>query len=85
MQRLCTPQAHPCEARRVQGTRLELLKHNTYEEVTAALAKHLGLQEPSWLRLTQHNVYTHQPKPSPIRYQGIDRLSEMTQQYAQVC
>ena len=84
-QRLCTPQAHPCEARRVQGTRLELLKHNTYEEVTAALAKHLGLQEPSWLRLTQHNVYTHQPKPSPIRYQGIDRLSEMTQQYAQVC
>ena len=39
-----------------------------YSQVTEKLARHLGLEDPTTLRLTQHNAYSHQPQRSPIKY-----------------
>ncbi|CAN4126347.1 unnamed protein product [Withania somnifera] len=62
---------------------LELSKQNNYEEVVESLARHLGLDDPSKLRLTSHNCYSQQPKPQPIKYRGVDRLTEMLFHYNQ--
>ncbi|XP_009614228.1 ubiquitin C-terminal hydrolase 12-like [Nicotiana tomentosiformis] len=62
---------------------LELSKQNNYDEVVERLARHLGLDDPSKIRLTSHNCYSQQPKPQPIKYQGVDRLTEMLVHYNQ--
>ncbi|XP_009782385.1 ubiquitin C-terminal hydrolase 12 [Nicotiana tabacum] len=62
---------------------LELSKRNNYDEVVERLARHLGLDDPSKIRLTSHNCYSQQPKPQPIKYQGVDRLTEMLVHYNQ--
>ena len=49
----------------------------TYEQVTTELAKHLMVDDPQKIRLTQHNVYAHLPHRSPIKYNGIDSLDAM--------
>ncbi|KAL3338231.1 hypothetical protein AABB24_030400 [Solanum stoloniferum] len=63
---------------------LELSKQNNYDEVVECLARHLRLDDPSRVRLTSHNYYSQQPKPQPIRYRGVDRLTEMLSHYHQL-
>ncbi|KAM3282679.1 ubiquitin C-terminal hydrolase 12 [Capsicum chacoense] len=62
---------------------LELSKQNNYDEVVQSLARRLGLDDPSKIRLTSHNCYSQQPKPQPLKYRGVDRLTEMLVHYNQ--
>ncbi|KAL9242538.1 hypothetical protein vseg_016528 [Gypsophila vaccaria] len=62
---------------------LELSKINTYDEVVERVAKRLGVDGPSKIRLTSHNCYSQQPKPQHIRYRGVDHLSDMLVHYQQ--
>ena len=57
---------------------------HTYDDVVERVAEKLGLDDPSKLRLTSHNCYSQQPKPQPIKYRGVDRLSDMLVHYNQV-
>ncbi|KAG1662438.1 hypothetical protein FOA52_004019 [Chlamydomonas sp. UWO 241] len=59
------------------GLSLELLREMDYESVCAALAHKLGLEDPTWLRLTQHNAYTNQPQRTPVRYRQSPSLELM--------
>uniref|UniRef100_A0A7S2Z4X2 ubiquitinyl hydrolase 1 n=1 Tax=Chloropicon laureae TaxID=464258 RepID=A0A7S2Z4X2_9CHLO len=63
---------------------LELSKLNSYNEVTEALAAKLDLDDPAKIRLTAHNTYSNAPRPTPIKYQSVDKLSEMLVHYNQV-
>ncbi|XP_047982846.1 ubiquitin C-terminal hydrolase 13-like isoform X2 [Salvia hispanica] len=56
---------------------LQLSKLDTYDEVVEKLARQLGVDDPSKLRLTSCNSYTQQPKPHPIKYRGVDNLLDM--------
>ncbi|KAI3902001.1 hypothetical protein MKW92_032898 [Papaver armeniacum] len=56
---------------------LELSKVSTYDDVTERVARHLGLDDPTKIRLTAHNCFSQKPKLQSIEYQGIDHLSEM--------
>ncbi|KAI4364030.1 hypothetical protein MLD38_020174 [Melastoma candidum] len=56
---------------------LELSKQHNYDEVVERVARQVGLDDPSKVRLTTHNCYSQQPKPQPVRYRGAERLSEM--------
>lgn len=62
---------------------LELSKINTYDEVVERVAQRLGLDDASKIRLTSHNCYSQQPKPQPIKYRGVDHLSDMLVHYNQ--
>ncbi|CAN1174443.1 Ubiquitin C-terminal hydrolase 12 [Linum perenne] len=62
---------------------LELSMLHTYDDVVERVAGHLGLDEPSKIRLTSHNCYSQQPKPQPIKYRGLDHLSDMLVYYNQ--
>ncbi|XP_058183375.1 ubiquitin C-terminal hydrolase 12-like isoform X2 [Rhododendron vialii] len=63
--------------------RLELSKLHNYDDVVERVACHLGLDDPSKIRLTSHNCYSQQPKPQPIKYRGVDHLSDMLIHYNQ--
>ncbi|KAI3914508.1 hypothetical protein MKW92_004447 [Papaver armeniacum] len=58
---------------------LELSKVLTYDEVTDRVARHLGLDDPTKIRLFHDNCYD----PKPIKYQGFDRLSEVLSHFQQ--
>ncbi|XP_047067623.1 ubiquitin C-terminal hydrolase 12-like isoform X3 [Lolium rigidum] len=62
---------------------LELSKLNTYDDVVERVARQLGLDDPSKIRLTSHNCYSQQPKPQPIRYRGVEHLLDMLVHYNQ--
>ncbi|XP_009368548.2 ubiquitin C-terminal hydrolase 12-like isoform X1 [Pyrus x bretschneideri] len=62
---------------------LELSKLHTYDDVVERVARQLGLDDPSKLRLTPHNYYSQQPKPQPIKYRGVDHLTDMLVHYSQ--
>ncbi|XP_071734690.1 ubiquitin C-terminal hydrolase 12-like isoform X2 [Rutidosis leptorrhynchoides] len=62
---------------------LELSKLNNYDDVVEKLARHLNLDDPSKIRLTSHNCYSQQPKPQPIKYRGVEHLSDMLAHYNQ--
>ncbi|GLT57010.1 hypothetical protein SLA2020_300170 [Shorea laevis] len=62
---------------------LELSKLHTYDDVVERVALHLGLDDPSKIRLTSHNCYSQQPKPQPIKYRGVNLLSDMLVHYNQ--
>ncbi|CAN1298209.1 Ubiquitin C-terminal hydrolase 12 [Linum perenne] len=62
---------------------LELSKLHTYDDVVERVAHHLGLDDPSKIRLTSHNCYSQQPKPQQIKYRGVDSLSDMLVHYNQ--
>lgn len=62
---------------------LELSKTNTYDDVVERVAQKIGLDDPSKIRLTAHNCYSQQPKPQPIKYRGVDHLSDMLIHYNQ--
>ncbi|XP_024017495.1 ubiquitin carboxyl-terminal hydrolase 12 isoform X2 [Morus notabilis] len=57
--------------------RLELSKLDTYDDVVEGVAQHLGLDDPSKIRLTSHNCDSQQPKPEPIEFRGVEHLSDM--------
>ncbi|KAF2296236.1 hypothetical protein GH714_036979 [Hevea brasiliensis] len=63
---------------------LELSKLHNYDDVVERVAHHLGFDDPSKIRLTSHNCYSQQPKPQPIKYRGVDHLSDMLVHYNQV-
>ncbi|KAK4375856.1 hypothetical protein RND71_006533 [Anisodus tanguticus] len=66
-----------------EGFCLELSKISTYDEVVERVARHLVLDDPSKIRLTSHNCYSQQPKPQPIKYRGVDNLTDMLVHYNQ--
>lgn len=59
-------------------------KRSTYDDVVEKVAQHLGLDDPSKLRLTQHIPHLQQPKPQYIKYRSIDHLSDMLHHLNQV-
>ena len=59
-------------------------KLNNYDDVVERVAAHLNLDDPSKIRLTSHNCYSQQPKPQPIKYRGVEHLSDMLAHYNQV-
>ncbi|KAK7306657.1 hypothetical protein VNO77_44609 [Canavalia gladiata] len=62
---------------------LEMSRLYTYDDVVERLAQQLGLDDPSKIRLTPHNCYSQQPKPQPIKYRGVEHLSDMLIHYNQ--
>ncbi|XP_041027772.1 ubiquitin C-terminal hydrolase 12 [Juglans microcarpa x Juglans regia] len=62
---------------------LELSKVHSYDDVVERVAPRIGLEDPSKLRLTSHNCYSQQPKPQPIKYRGVEHLSDMLVHYNQ--
>ncbi|KAF6169872.1 hypothetical protein GIB67_034264 [Kingdonia uniflora] len=62
---------------------LELSKLFNYDEVVERVALQLCLDDPSKIRLTPHNCYSQQPKPQPIKYRGVEHLSDMLVHYNQ--
>ncbi|XWS56120.1 hypothetical protein CRYUN_Cryun09bG0059200 [Craigia yunnanensis] len=60
---------------------LELSKIHKYDDVVERVARKIGLDDPSKIRLTSHNCYSQQPKPQPIKYRGVEHLSEMLIHY----
>ncbi|KAI3993824.1 hypothetical protein MKX01_002837 [Papaver californicum] len=62
---------------------LELSKLLTYDDATGKVARHLGLDDPTKIRLTPHNCYSQQPKSQAIKYQ-VDHLPAMLIHYNQV-
>ncbi|TYH09886.1 hypothetical protein ES288_A07G133400v1 [Gossypium darwinii] len=62
---------------------LEMSRLYTYDDVVERVAQQLGLNDPSKIRLTSHNCYSQQPKPQPIKYRGVDHLSDMLVHYNQ--
>lgn len=59
-------------------------KLHNYDDVVERVACHLGLNDPSKIRLTPHNCYSQQPKPQPIKYRGAEHLGDMLVHYNQV-
>ncbi|KAL5708930.1 ubiquitinyl hydrolase 1 [Ranunculus cassubicifolius] len=62
---------------------LELSKQFNYDAVVERVAGKLGVDDPSKIRLTPHNCYSQQPKPTPIKYRGAEFLSDMLVHYNQ--
>ncbi|KAL2560684.1 hypothetical protein AAZV13_20G038600 [Glycine max] len=62
---------------------LEMSRLFTYDDVVERVAQQLGLDDPSKIRLTPHNCYSQQPKPQPIKYRGVEHLSDMLVHYNQ--
>ena len=62
----------------------------SYDDVTAELATALTPEggeplDPLLLRLTQHNCYSHAPKPQPVRYRGFVDLKVCARTRVCVC
>ncbi|KAK3000735.1 hypothetical protein RJ639_021934 [Escallonia herrerae] len=67
-----------------QVVRFRSLEKPKEDEFSLELvARHLGLDDPSKIRLTSHNCYSQQPKPQPIKYRGVEHLSDMLVHYNQ--
>ncbi|XP_058743179.1 ubiquitin C-terminal hydrolase 13-like isoform X6 [Vicia villosa] len=62
---------------------LEMSRLFTYDDVVERVAEQVGLNDPSKIRLTPHNCYSQQPKPQPIKYRGVEHLSDMLVHYNQ--
>ncbi|KAI7840976.1 hypothetical protein COHA_005205 [Chlorella ohadii] len=68
----------PLEGEGEEGVlELELLKSDSYDDVSKALAGRLGLDHPLKLRLTGQNNLTHMPRPHPLRYRQCESLQDM--------
>ncbi|RZC84347.1 hypothetical protein C5167_047133 [Papaver somniferum] len=49
----------------------------TFDNVTERVARHLGLDDPTKIKLTPHRCCSQQPIAPAIKYHGFDHLSEM--------
>ncbi|KAL2600182.1 hypothetical protein AAZV13_10G096600 [Glycine max] len=56
---------------------LELSKLDSYDNVVEEVAQHIGLHDPSKIRLTSHNCYSQQPKAQSIKFRGMEHLTDM--------
>ncbi|XP_068340698.1 ubiquitin C-terminal hydrolase 12-like isoform X1 [Pyrus communis] len=74
---------HSLEKPTVEDFCLELSKLHTYDDVVKKLAHHIGLEDPTKIRLTAHNCYSQQPRAQPIKYRGVEHLTEMLTHYNQ--
>ncbi|XP_028946222.1 ubiquitin C-terminal hydrolase 13-like isoform X4 [Malus domestica] len=74
---------HSLEKPTVEDFCLELSKLHTYDDVVEKLAHHIGLEDPTKIRLTAHNCYSQQPRAQPIKYRGVEHLTEMLTHYNQ--
>lgn len=52
--------------------------------MTQRLAEKLGVADATTIRLTAHNVYTHAPKPQPLKFRQPESLVDMVTQHSQV-
>ncbi|KAI7751498.1 hypothetical protein M8C21_022572, partial [Ambrosia artemisiifolia] len=73
----------PLEKPKKDEFSLELPKLSKYYEIVERVASHLNLDDPSKIRLTSHNCYSQQPKPQPIKYRGVEHLSDILAHYNQ--
>nr|GEU49168.1 ubiquitin carboxyl-terminal hydrolase 12-like isoform X2 [Tanacetum cinerariifolium] len=55
-------------------------KLNIFDDVIERVYR-LNLDDLSKIRLTSHNCYSEQPKPQPIKYRGVEHLSNMLAHY----
>ncbi|CAH1421305.1 unnamed protein product [Lactuca virosa] len=58
-------------------------KLHTYDDVTERVARQLGLDDPTKIRLTPQNCYSQQPKPHPIKFRVAEHLLDMLVHYNQ--
>ncbi|OMO94425.1 putative Ubiquitin carboxyl-terminal hydrolase [Corchorus olitorius] len=58
-------------------------KLHNYDDVVERVAHHLSLDDRSKIRLTSHNCYFQQPIPHPIKYRGVEHLTDMLLHYNQ--
>lgn len=56
---------------------LDLKKDMTYDEISSAVSRHLGLDHSLKVQFTAQSSYTFQPRSQPIRYQPSLRLDAM--------
>ncbi|XP_026424940.1 ubiquitin carboxyl-terminal hydrolase 12-like isoform X1 [Papaver somniferum] len=49
----------------------------TFDNVTERVTRHLGLDDPTKIKLTLHRCCSQQPIAPAIKYHGFDHLSEM--------
>ncbi|KAI3902886.1 hypothetical protein MKX01_040113 [Papaver californicum] len=54
------------------GFCLELSKLSTYDDITKRVTRHLGLDDPTKIRLTLHDCCSEKPKSQPLRYRILD-------------
>lgn len=59
-------------------------KRSTYDDVVEKVAQQLCLDDPSKIRLTQHNPSCQQPKPHHIKYRSVNYLWDMLHFHNQV-
>jgi len=59
------------------GLQLELLREMDYDQVLGELARKLSMDDPSRLRLTQHNSWNSQPQRHPVRFRAINSLEAL--------
>ena len=72
------PQQHHGQGVREKERALQIAmdKRWSYDQVVARLGVVVG-KPADHLRLTMHNPYSDLPKPSPIKYRGVDTLEDM--------
>jgi ubiquitin carboxyl-terminal hydrolase 7 len=63
---------------------VELLKDMKWDEVSGALAKKLGLDDPLKVRLTLQSLYTSLPRPQPQRYSPELTLEDLIKTHGQI-
>jgi len=51
---------------------------HTYDDVVGKVAQHLGLNDPSKIRLTSHFSISQHPAPQYIHYKGFGILSNLS-------
>lgn len=62
-----------------EGIWVELMREMDYDQVSQALALRLGLDDPTKLRFTSHNNYSHQPQRTPLKFRAAMRVEQMVQ------
>ncbi|XP_009379676.1 ubiquitin C-terminal hydrolase 12-like isoform X1 [Pyrus x bretschneideri] len=75
---------HSLEKPKEEDFSLELSKLHTYDDVVEKLARQIGLEDPTKIRLTAHNCYSEQPTPQPIKFRRVKHLTDMLVHYNQI-
>jgi len=71
------PQQHSQGVREKEpALEIAMDKRWSYDQVVARIGRALSV-DPLCLRLTMHNPYSDLPKPTPLKYRGVDSLADM--------